>query len=483
MAGIAYGAFNLRAHGSGDLFSHGLAHDGFYLRGYLFAHGGLDLLTHQFARASFHLLAYFGLHGGGHFFGHLLLRAVVNLLHNLAAHGGIDLAFERFVCLFKHIVLHVGQQLVLQAFNFFGVVVGGQRMQLNVQLLEVGFLFLQAFVRGFHNGVCNLARAVHQIGAVFVYFIQTILELHCAVLEFARTIVELLRAVKQLIHGVGQLVAQLIGIEIQRKVVVHIQIIEDGADGHGVSAVKVEIMYVGTDAGRGGNIRIKVEVEIQIVVQLSLVLVDAIFVFIQIQRFAQARQTVADHQRAIADVDHAAVGYLDVIESFIIRQHYGGHQEGQRQRYGFAVYLAVLTVVGTVFNVHDQVAAFAAELRGGDFLSIQRVADGNASGQLFGAGAFVADVLAFGVPHEYAVVVFEGFIAAHILDVLKAAVIRKPVLFIAVVEMLAHGNATRDAVGIRQHIHHFFLVFLGNCAGDQRREQHNCRHRCAQNAG
>ena len=236
-------------------------------------------------------------------------------------------------------------------------------------------------------------------------------------------------------------------------------------------------MHVGTDAGRGGDVRIKVEIEIQIIVQVGLFLIDPILIFIQIQRLAQPRQAVAKHQRAIANVHDAAVGHLNILEGLIVRQHHGRHQEGQRQRHFFAVNIARFAVIGAVFNIHHQMAAPAAQLRRGDFLPVQRVANGNARGQLLGAGALIANVLAVGVPDEHAVVVFKGLVAAHVFDILKAAVIRNGVGIIAVEKMLAYGNAARNAVCVRQHIDHFLLVLrLGDGAGNQRREQHSGCH-------
>ena len=375
-------AVHLSVHGGAERRVVGVAHGGFNLG----AHGDVDLI------------AYLRLDGLGHLFGYLLAGGGVDLLDDLGLDGFVDLGGQLLVGLLDDVILEVVQHFGLQAVDFGSVVVDGERIERDAQLGEVAFALGQRVVGGFEHGVEHLARAVGQRGAVRVDFAQTVAEILRAVEQLLKAVVEVAGAVHELAHRVGQLAADFVKVKAEGKLVVSGLLIGDGGGSHQrVGAAEAEVGHVGADDGGGGNV---VKVDVHFVADHAA-----------LERVGQSGQTVAEHQRAVADLEHAAVGHLKIGENVVLGQHHGGHQEGDGQRLGLAVDFGLAGQVGGIVDGHFEMTALAGQLGGRHFNAVEGVMESDGEGQLLGGMALIADLGAVRIPDDFVAVLRECLIA------------------------------------------------------------------------
>ena len=280
---MAHGVLHLFPHRGGHRRSHLGQHSFFHL----FAHLGLralaHLLHHDLADALDDLLSHLLLHGGHDLFAHLGFRALLHLLghdlpdalfhlglhlfprgrvdavhhhlvggllhlaRDLLLHGGAHLGGQLAIGLRVDIVHDLVQQLPLEAHHLFGVVVDGQLLQLDMELVKVLFLFLKGVVGSFqeclkhrlggvHQGIAvavdlvqalgqgvsaagELLHAVHEVAAAGVKRIDALLQIACAVVQRACAVVQVGGARIQLFRAVrqaGRAVVQLLSAVHQR---------------------------------------------------------------------------------------------------------------------------------------------------------------------------------------------------------------------------------------------------------------------------
>ena len=189
----------------------------------LLAGGLLDLLPHQIGGPGLDLLPHLLL-GHLHDLGaDLLLGPGVHQRHHLGVGRVLHLLAELGVGLLVDVVLHVVQQLGLEAFDLLLVVVDGDVVKLDIQLLKVLFLLVQLVVGGIDDALEDLPRAVHQVEGIAVDLLQAVgqraravpqliravLQIAGAVLELLGAVVQLLRAVLEALGAVLELVRAL----------------------------------------------------------------------------------------------------------------------------------------------------------------------------------------------------------------------------------------------------------------------------------
>ena len=353
----------------------------------------------------------------------------------------------------------------MQTVDFGSVVVDGERIERDAQLGEVAFALGQGFVGGFEHGVEHLARAVGQRGAVGVDFAQAVAEILRAVQQLLEAVVEVARAVHELAHRVGQLAADFVKVKAEGKLAVLGFLIGHAGGGHQrVGAAEAEVGHIRADDGGGGDV---VKVDVHFVAGHAA-----------LERLGQSGQAVAEHQRAVADLEHAAVGHLKIGENVVLGQHHGGHQEGNGQRLGLAVDLGLAGQVGGIVDGHFEMTALAGQLGGRHFHAVERVMEGDGEGQLLGGMALIADFGTIRVPDELVAVLRECLIAGEIFNAAKAAYVLERIERIAVIQPLADHDVGRLAAGVGQHIHHFLFVHVGQRGhgGEQHDRSHDQSH-------
>ena len=189
----------------------------------LFAHPGLrallDLLGHDLANALFHLgldllprRIIYAVH-------HQLVGGFLYLAHDLFPYGCAHLFGQLTVGLGIDVIHDLVQQLPLQAHHFLSVVVDGQGLQFDIQLVKIPLLFLKGVVGGVEERLEHVLRGIHERFAVAVDLIQarrqggsTAGELLDAVFKFACAVVERVGAFPQRAHAVVQRLCAVVQI-------------------------------------------------------------------------------------------------------------------------------------------------------------------------------------------------------------------------------------------------------------------------------
>ena len=501
--GMAHGVFHLcpgrSGHCSDDLFAHGglnlLSHLGLCTLAHLLHHGfadsGLDLLLYLRAHGSFdlflhlglgallyllgHDLANAGLHLGLHLFEnrvvdavhHQLVGGFLHLAHNLFLHRCANLGGQLPVGLGVYVVHYLVQQLPLQPGYLLGVVVQGERLQFNVQLVEVGLLALQLVVGGINEGLKHLLCGVHQSIAVSVDLVQAlgqgggavrklpnaVQQVVGAVVQRVDALLKLIRAVIQRLCAIAQVAGALAQLpravlQVISAVVELLRAVQqvNSAVGQPVRAFR---QGFGAVPQRAGAIRQRCRAVLQLVhgvpqvraqgvgVQVDLVLfihdvrhiaggegigavggvvhhvrfdgtvrghVDIHLVVVrQVQRLGDSRQAIAHRATQVARGDILAVGDGNIGELLLVHLDNADHQEGHGHLLPPAVDDHLVLQQRLVADVDPQMAALAGQVFGFDRLTVQLVFEMYRHRQGRVGGAFIGDLVAAGFPGDHAV--------------------------------------------------------------------------------
>ena len=222
-----------------------------------------------------------------------------------------------------------------------------------------------------------------------------------AVLQLAHAFVKLIHAVHQLCDGIVQIVRQAARVQIQ--IVVISEAVENGIRGNRIASGGRIIRHIRSN---GGNRR---DVDVNIVV------------LVQMERFIDTGQTIAQYSFHVAGVDDLSVGDFDIIIDIVIHQHHGGHQERNSHAFRLAAHIHALCLRRGILNRDLQMAALPRQFVGRNGFAVQLVAHMDADRQRRVGCSLIADVRTIGLPDDHAVFIGPGLASAHILDIVKGA--------------------------------------------------------------
>ena len=179
------------------------------------------------------------------------------------------------------------------------------------------------------------------------------------------------------------------------------------------------------------------------------------------ERVLKTRQRQADGYGAVAVVDELSVGYLNIAEAFVIKQHAAEYYEGNADVFRFSVNVDRDGGGVRVVKTNGNLAAFTLKLGGGYCLTVERIAYGYLNGELGIAAALVVYVAALGVPDERASVGGERFAALDVFNVSKIADVRKGGAAVCVFEPVADDELFYGAAGIGDDVYSLCFAVYG----------------------